>query len=835
MMTATPIPRTLAMTYFADLEVSTIDELPPGRTPVLTKVFAEARRGEVVARIRDELAQGRQVYWVCPLIEESEALDLRNATQTHAELSAALPGCTRRAAARAHEAGREGGGDGAVQRRQPAGAGGTTVIEVGVDVPNASLMVVEHAERFGLSQLHQLRGRVGRGAAASVCVLLYTAPLGDTGKARLKALLDTQDGFEIARRDLEIRGPGEFMGARQSGDALLRFADLAEDDALLQHARRVAPLLLDQHPEAGAAACAALAGRRGRVPEGLSTHNASMTLTELRYIVAVARERHFGRAAEACFVSQPTLSVAIKKLEEELEVKLFERGGNEVSVTPLGEDIVRQAQAVIEQAAAIKEIAKRGKDPLAGPLRLGIIYTIGPYLLPDLVRQVIERSPQMPLMLQENFTVKLLEMLRTGELDCAILAEPFPDTGLAVAPLYDEPFMAAVPMSHPLAERKTITAEELKQQTMLLLGTGHCFRDHVLEVCPEFARFSSDAEGIRKSFEGSSLETIKHMVASGMGVTVVPRLSVDAQAAAACALHPVRRAGAHAPRGAGLAAQLHALRGHRRAAQCGLRLQARWRDAAVLSGRRPRLWPACVHSIGRDRRDADYACSCQANCRQATRRRTHVHRSQMPVQPCRRRRHHEPGLVAQPVAPGPAEPALEQVRPAGRELRLRRGVQEARLLRAEEGPAGADDRLAGLVAGRLRPLRPAVRPHGLARRRHLPHRRRPRRRRPRAAALRAAEQLARQRQHRQVAPPAVADQAEVRPEDLLGRPAASSPATWRWNRWASAPSASPAAARTCGNPTTTSTGAARPPGWPPTSASPATATSTSRWPPRTWA
>ena len=254
-----------------------------------------------------------------------------------------------------------------------------------------------------------------------------------------------------------------------------------------------------------------------------------MTLTELRYIVAVARERHFGRAAEACFVSQPTLSVAIKKLEEELEIKLFERGGNEVTVTPLGDEIVRQAQAVIEQAAAIKEIAKRGKDPLAGPLRLGIIYTIGPYLLPELVREVIERSPQMPLMLQENFTVKLLEMLRTGELDCAILAEPFPDTGLAIAPLYDEPFMAAVPMTHPLAARKTITAEELKQQTMLLLGTGHCFRDHVLEVCPEFARFSSDAEGIRKSFEGSSLETIKHMVASGMGVTVLPRLSVDAE------------------------------------------------------------------------------------------------------------------------------------------------------------------------------------------------------------------------------------------------------------------------------------------------------------------
>jgi LysR family hydrogen peroxide-inducible transcriptional activator len=258
-----------------------------------------------------------------------------------------------------------------------------------------------------------------------------------------------------------------------------------------------------------------------------------MTLTELRYIVAVARERHFGRAAEACFVSQPTLSVAIKKLEEELDVKIFERGSSEVSLTVLGTAIVRQAQSVIEQAAAIKEIAKRGQDPLSGPLKLGIIYTIGPYLLPQLVRHAIELTPQMPLMLQENFTVKLLEMLRTGEIDCAIMAEPFPDTGLAIAPLYDEPFLAAVPTTHHLAARKTITAEELKRETMLLLGTGHCFRDHVLEVCPEFARFSSDAEGIRKSFEGSSLETIKHMVAAGMGVTLVPRLSVPKEAFAA--------------------------------------------------------------------------------------------------------------------------------------------------------------------------------------------------------------------------------------------------------------------------------------------------------------
>ena len=251
-----------------------------------------------------------------------------------------------------------------------------------------------------------------------------------------------------------------------------------------------------------------------------------MTLTELKYIVAVAREKHFGKAAEACHVSQPTLSLAIKKLEEELDVKLFERSASEVAATPLGEAIVRQAQSVLEQAAEIKEIAKRGKDPLAGPIRLGVIYTIGPYLLPDLVREVIHSIPQMPLMLQENFTVRLLEMLRTGEIDCAILAEPFPDAGLALAPLYDEPFVAAVPASHPLASRKAVTAEEVKNETMLLLGNGHCFRDHVLEVCPEFARFANHADGIRKTFEGSSLETIKHMVAAGMGITLVPCLSV---------------------------------------------------------------------------------------------------------------------------------------------------------------------------------------------------------------------------------------------------------------------------------------------------------------------
>jgi len=253
MMSATPIPRTLAMTYFADLAVSTIDELPPGRTPVLTKVFADGRRDEVIARIADEVEAGRQVYWVCPLIEESEALDLRNATETHAELCAALPG---RSVGLLH--GRMPAADkAAVMAEFSAGRMqvlvATTVIEVGVDVPNASLMVIEHAERFGLSQLHQLRGRVGRGAVASICVLLYTGPLSPSGKARLKAMAGTNDGFEIARLDLEIRGPGEFMGARQSGDALLRFADLAQDAPLLEQAREAAALLFSRHPAAARA------------------------------------------------------------------------------------------------------------------------------------------------------------------------------------------------------------------------------------------------------------------------------------------------------------------------------------------------------------------------------------------------------------------------------------------------------------------------------------------------------------------------------------------------------------------------------------------------------
>ncbi|MCC6069675.1 LysR substrate-binding domain-containing protein [Massilia sp. GCM10020059] len=251
-----------------------------------------------------------------------------------------------------------------------------------------------------------------------------------------------------------------------------------------------------------------------------------MTLTELKYIVAVARAKHFGHAAEACYVAQPTLSVAIKKLEDELGVVLFERGGAEVSVTPLGAQIVAQAERVLEQTAAIKELAKQNKDPLAGPLRLGVIYTIGPYLLPPLVKHVIEQVPQMPLILQENFTVRLLEMLRQGELDAAIMALPLPDHGMSMQALYDEPFVVAMPKQHPWASRKSIPAADLKSETMLLLGNGHCFRDQVLEVCPEMARFSAPGNGMQRTFEGSSLETIRHMVASGIGLTVLPRASV---------------------------------------------------------------------------------------------------------------------------------------------------------------------------------------------------------------------------------------------------------------------------------------------------------------------
>ena len=262
MMSATPIPRTLAMSHYADLDISSLDELPPGRSPILTKLLSASRRDELLSRLRAQLAQGRQAYWVCPLIEESEAIDLRNAQSTALELAAALEGCAGPGGAPVQV--------GLLHARLPlaekkevmarfcAGQIGvlvsTTVVEVGVDVPNATLMVIEHAERFGLSQLHQLRGRVGRGQAASACVLLYepgeNGRLGEAARARLRAMLETADGFEIARRDLEIRGPGEFLGARQSGAPMLRFADLEHDAHLLDWARAWAPRLLAEQPQA---------------------------------------------------------------------------------------------------------------------------------------------------------------------------------------------------------------------------------------------------------------------------------------------------------------------------------------------------------------------------------------------------------------------------------------------------------------------------------------------------------------------------------------------------------------------------------------------------------
>ena len=242
-MTATPIPRTLAMTAYADLDVSVIDELPPGRTPVQTVALPENRRDEVVVRIRDACRR-RQAYWVCPLIEESEELDAQAAEETAAALARGAAGAARRARPRPHEAAREGRGHGALQGGEVELLVATTVIEVGVDVPNASLMVIENAERMGLAQLHQLRGRVGRGAAESTCVLLYRAPLTELARERLGVLRATNDGFEIARRDLELRGPGEVLGTRQTGLMQMRVADLVRDADLLPKVQQAAELML---------------------------------------------------------------------------------------------------------------------------------------------------------------------------------------------------------------------------------------------------------------------------------------------------------------------------------------------------------------------------------------------------------------------------------------------------------------------------------------------------------------------------------------------------------------------------------------------------------------
>jgi len=245
-----------------------------------------------------------------------------------------------------------------------------------------------------------------------------------------------------------------------------------------------------------------------------------MTLTELKYVLAVARERHFGHAAEACFVSQPTLSVAIKKLEEELGVMLFERGGGgEITVTPAGEQVAEEAARIFELVDGIKDVAASARDQLDGPLRLGAIYTIAPYLLPELIPEMHRRAPGMPLMLEENYTRVLTDKLRKGELDAMIIATAVEEPGLLSLPLYDEPFLVALPAEHPWRKKKMVSSADLEAEMLLLLGSGHCFRDQVLQACPALNR---SASGLAKTLASSSLETIRHMVASGVGLTVLP-------------------------------------------------------------------------------------------------------------------------------------------------------------------------------------------------------------------------------------------------------------------------------------------------------------------------
>ena len=242
-----------------------------------------------------------------------------------------------------------------------------------------------------------------------------------------------------------------------------------------------------------------------------------MTFNELRYIVAVANEKNFGRAAQKCFVSQPALSVAIQKLEEDLGARLFERGKSEVSVTPVGERIVEQAQKVLEEVARIREIAQAGRNPLVGTLKLGVIYTVAPYLLPDLIPALNERAPQMPLEIEENLTEQLETALKSGRIDAAIIALPFQPPGVVTDFLYEEPFQVVVPQQHRWARRKTIQPSELAGEHTILLNVGHCFRDQVLDACPELNR--GDAPVTRTN----SLETVRNMVASGLGVSVLPR------------------------------------------------------------------------------------------------------------------------------------------------------------------------------------------------------------------------------------------------------------------------------------------------------------------------
>lgn len=250
-----------------------------------------------------------------------------------------------------------------------------------------------------------------------------------------------------------------------------------------------------------------------------------MTLTELRYVVTLARERHFGRAAERCHVSQPTLSVAVKKLEDELGIPLFERSKNSIRVTETGKRIIEQAQRVLDQVGVIRDMAQDGKNQLNAPLKVGAIYTIGPYLFPHLLPELRRAAPDMPLYIEENYTATLRQKLRQSELDAIIIALPFEEPEVVTLPLYDEPFVVLLPGGHPLTERESLTAEELAKEQLLLLGPGHCFRDQVLESCPPLVAAvtrNPNAKAPSLVTEGSSLETIRHMVASGLGITVLP-------------------------------------------------------------------------------------------------------------------------------------------------------------------------------------------------------------------------------------------------------------------------------------------------------------------------
>jgi len=247
-----------------------------------------------------------------------------------------------------------------------------------------------------------------------------------------------------------------------------------------------------------------------------------MTLTELKYIVAVAAERHFGKAAASCHVSQPTLSMGVKRLEEELGVILFERSKQDISLTPVGEYIISQAQRVLDASETLKNTARLHSDPLSGPLKLGAIYTIAPYLIPHLIPALVKQAPHMPLLIEEDFTANLRKKLRQGELDVILIALPFDEPGVETKPVYEEPFVALVPKSHPLADAKNTTLETLAGENLLLLGAGHCFRDQVLQACPNCAHDSDVKGSLLRTLEGSSLETIRQMVASGLGVTVLP-------------------------------------------------------------------------------------------------------------------------------------------------------------------------------------------------------------------------------------------------------------------------------------------------------------------------